>query len=138
MTKAISLTATIPLNGTTSDALDVQEYNAGSVQLPADFTGTEVAIHVSNDGATFTALQDGSGAAISPMTVTAGKITCFRPRRSDIDRCGLYPTIRNLLNESWPSFCDQCDELALRRLFQTTSVSPRQANYALPRTANSE
>lgn len=82
---------TIANAGTVSSAYETKGATRGSFQLPAAFTGTNLAIHGSNDNSTFTAVPvEGNEAAT--MTVAASgcyvfhvKSFCFRYLRFVVD-----------------------------------------------------
>lgn len=62
-------TVTVALNGTTGD-IRLDEFAGGLIILPAAWTGTTLAWHVSYDGTTFVPLYGESGATAA--TATAG------------------------------------------------------------------
>lgn len=74
-------TATIAINSTTSNSIDLDAY--GSLEglvgfvMPAAFTGASISFNVSVDDTTYQALNDSSNAAVS-ITVTAGKSYSFK------------------------------------------------------------
>jgi hypothetical protein len=56
--KHVVMTALIPINEATSQALAIQAYHAFGLQMPAAFTGASISFQVSADGTTFQALYD--------------------------------------------------------------------------------
>lgn len=63
----------IAINTTTSGAICIQDYNAGSLQVPSAITGATLTVSVSNDGTNYTSLQDAAGVAIAAIPVTANE-----------------------------------------------------------------
>jgi len=70
---------TIAESETDSDPFVVQDFNAGGFQVPAAITGTTFAIHVSNDGTNFNALQTAAGAAVDPVPVSNDEACALPP-----------------------------------------------------------
>ena len=64
-------TVTIASSGTTSGAIFVGDFNAGSYLLPATMTGTAMTIHGSVDGVTWVAIRNDAGTALSAVTTAA-------------------------------------------------------------------
>lgn len=80
MPATVSNTATIPINETTSDAVDLQLVDhLGSIvgiQMPAAFTGASISFQVSGDDSTYQALYDSSNTLLS-ITVSASRTYGF-------------------------------------------------------------
>jgi hypothetical protein len=64
---------TIANGQTASSAFVIQDYTAGSFQVPAAISGANFTVHVSNDNVTFGALEDAAGAAVAVIPVSANE-----------------------------------------------------------------
>jgi hypothetical protein len=68
----IPASATIAASGTTSDARNTGRASRGSFQIPSAFTGTNCAVHVSNDGTNFVACPVEGNEVITQTVATNG------------------------------------------------------------------
>jgi hypothetical protein len=70
----ITVAANIANGQTTSQAIDIRDYMAGSYKTPAALTSTTITFHVSVDGATFSALSnETTDTAATSQTVAVSK-----------------------------------------------------------------
>tara|TARA_R110000803_G_scaffold23906_4_gene58198 strand:+ start:2229 stop:2570 length:342 start_codon:yes stop_codon:yes gene_type:complete len=70
---------TIAISTTTSDAIDVSEWNGGSYQMPAAFTGTAATFSGSIDNVTFDLIQTTALADRSSDTVGVNQVNPMPP-----------------------------------------------------------
>ncbi len=64
---------TIAALASVSSPILLEGFQRGSVQFPATISGNSFSVEVSNDGETFTQLQDGAGAPIANTPCAAGE-----------------------------------------------------------------